>query len=260
MRVWRFAFATAATLVGCVPLDGLSGGEQEPARRETPPATAPSESDPATSPSHGDPATNPSPGAPAESPTPPSVPPPNLLAHVDFESPSQQTFAGFLYSRAPLAEKYSGSVGTTTRTVLPVPFTATNEVYASFRFRLDANPPSDPTIFEVLDTDGRSQLRFELGVSNNGLKVFRANDRDYVDENPPLLVGSTYRIGIHIKGGPANKLEVTLAQSTGAPIVIVDDSLAAATSPFTKLQLGNLSGQLLSATFDDIMVSAKPLP
>jgi len=259
MRFWGLAITAAATVVACVPLDGLAGeadqvaeptranqGNADPTSPETDPPVKPDKT--GTTP------------APSSTPTTPTKPSPTLLARVDFEDKTQQTFPGFVYSRAPLADKFSGSVISSTKVALELPIAPRAELFASFRFRLDANPPSGPVVFEAADTAGTTQLRFEIGVTNNGLKVFRAGDNNLIGLNPQLLVGSTYRIDVHMKSGIASQLEVALTQGTAKPLVVVNVPFATATLPFAKLGFGNLSNQPLSATFDDIVVSPNAVP
>jgi hypothetical protein len=146
---------------------------------------------------------------------------------------------------------------------LPVSFAAQSELYASFRFRLDSNTRDHPVLFQLVDTAGTNQLRFELGVTNNGLKVFRAGDSDNIGQNPPLAVGAAYRIDVHVVAATAlsSSVQVKVTVPAGVTIPIVDQPFPGAIRPFTQVTVGNLvGGDALSATFDNIMVSKTPLP
>lgn len=133
-------------------------------------------------------------------------------------------------------------------------FPAQKEIYISFLYRLDADPPSEPKMIVV---DG-SSYDIKLGISDQGLKVCHAEDHRVADHPIiPLTIGKTYRVGMHL--ATTGLVEAWVREGCGpfgAPFVSHTDPPMA---PMTGITVGALDQQM-SGTFDNVRVLASAMP
>jgi hypothetical protein len=139
-------------------------------------------------------------------------------------------------------------------------FTATDDLYVTFRLRIDGLPAASPRVFFlsnagttvgnlVLTPTGRLRLR-DLGVT--------------IAESAPLTVGTTYQVTIHQRAGTGGNalLEAFVAPVGGTPATTPFGKLTAGawTNGADRLRLGATNSTAVNVTVDDIQLAANGLP
>lgn len=139
-------------------------------------------------------------------------------------------------------------------------FAATNDLYVSFYFKLNAKPSSDARI-AFLSNGGTTEGN--LILRSTGALRMRIGSTTVGQDTPPLAIGQIYRVGLHQKkGSGANAvLEAFLAQGDaafGAPFA--STASGAWATQADRLRFGATNSQTIDATFDDVKLDAVAMP
>jgi galactose oxidase-like protein/carboxypeptidase family protein/PKD domain-containing protein/Kelch motif protein len=159
----------------------------------------------------------------------------------------------------PLAGRYSARVNAADSCV-EESFAATDELFLAFTFSLRSLPPSDVRIARItnsgttvgnvqLRTSGR--LRLRVGTTNVGV------------ETAPLVVGRSYRLGLHQRRGTgANAVLEAFLSEAGVPFgpSFAATGTGAWTTAASRLQVGATSNNVANLVLDDIFLDGASMP
>jgi hypothetical protein len=140
-------------------------------------------------------------------------------------------------------------------------FTATNDLYVSFRLRIDGLPAGSPRLMFlsnagttygnlVLTSTGRLRLR-DFGVTIGA-------------DSAPLTVGTVYQVTIHQRAGTGGNglLEAWVAPvgTTTATAPFARLTTGAWTTGADRLRIGATNSTAVNVTLDDIQLAANGRP
>jgi hypothetical protein len=165
-----------------------------------------------------------------------------------------------LASASEMLGRYSASIANASDAYLQEDFSAVDDLYVAFTFKVNSLPSSASRIMLVgnsgttvgnllLNPDGSLKLR--LGSTSLGAA------------SPPLAVNTLYRVGLHQKRGSGGNgvLEAFIApagQPFGRPFAAITNGPW--TTPATALRFGATMSTALNARFDDIVLNSQTMP